>query len=46
MPTTSFLVAENTHSADKVFLTELMAELGAAKMHEVCQALAVATGCG
>ncbi len=46
MPTTSFLVAENTHSADKVFLTELMAELGAAKMDEVCRALAVATSCG
>jgi mRNA-degrading endonuclease toxin of MazEF toxin-antitoxin module len=46
MPTTSFLVAENTLSADKIFLTEPMAELGPAKMDEVCRALATATGCG
>lgn len=46
MPTTSFLVAENTLSAEKVFLIKPMTELGAAKMGEVCRALAVATGCG
>jgi hypothetical protein len=46
MPTTSFLVAENTLSAEKVFLIALMTELGAAKMDEVCRALAVATSCG
>ncbi len=45
MPTTSFLVAENTLSAEKVFLTELMTELGAERMHEVCQALTATTSC-
>ena len=46
MPTTSFLVAENTLSAEKVFLLARMTELGAAKMDEVCRALATATNCG
>ncbi len=46
MPTTSFLVAENTLSAEKVFLTRRMTELGTAKMDEVCRALAAASGCG
>lgn len=42
----SFLVTENTLSAGKVFLTRRMTELGAAKMDEVCRALAAATSCG
>ncbi len=46
MPTTSFLVAENTLSAEKVYLIERMTELGTAKMAEVCRALAQATSCG
>ena len=46
VPTTSFLVAENTLSAEKVHLTERIAVLGAAKMAEVCRALALASGCG
>jgi mRNA-degrading endonuclease toxin of MazEF toxin-antitoxin module len=46
MPTTSFLVAENTLSAEKVHLTERIAVLGAAKMDEVCRALAAASACG
>ena len=46
MPTTSFLVAENTLSAEEVFLLARMTELGAAKMDEVCRALATATSCG
>ena len=46
MPTRSFFVAENTLSAEKAHLTERITELGAAKMHEVCRALAVVTGCG
>ena len=46
MPTTSFLIAENTLSAEKVHLTQRIAELGAAKMDVVCRALAAATGCG
>ena len=46
MPTTSFLVAENVLSAEKVFLTKPMTELGAAKMDEVCRALTTATSCG
>ncbi len=46
MPTTSFLVAENTLSAEKVFLLARMTELGVAKMDEVCRALALATSCG
>jgi mRNA-degrading endonuclease toxin of MazEF toxin-antitoxin module len=46
MPTTSFLVAENTLSAEKAYLTQRITELGAAKMDAVCRALAVATSCG
>jgi mRNA-degrading endonuclease toxin of MazEF toxin-antitoxin module len=46
MPTTSFLVAENTLSAEKAFLTQRITELGAAKMDAVCRALTAATGCG
>jgi mRNA interferase MazF len=45
MPTTSFLVAENTLSAEKAYLTQRITELGAAKMDAVCQALAAATSC-
>lgn len=46
MPTTSFLIAENTLSAEKVYLTERITELGAAKLGAVCRALASATSCG
>ena len=46
MPTTSFLVAENTLSAEKAYLTQRITELGAAKMGAVCRALAAATACG
>jgi len=45
MPTETVLVAENTLSAEKVFLTQRMTELGAAKMHKVCAALDAATSC-
>lgn len=45
MPTTSFLVAENTLSAEKAYLTQRITELGAAKMDAVCRALAAATSC-
>lgn len=46
MPTASFLVAENTLSAEKIFLTRRIAELSAPKMSEICRALEVATSCG
>ena len=45
MPTTSFLIAENTLSAEKAYLTRRIAELGSAKMSAVCRALATATSC-
>ena len=45
VPTTSFLVAENTLSAEKIHLTERIAVLGAAKMDAACRALALATSC-
>ena len=44
MPTRSFLVAENTLSAEKIHLTEQITALGR-EMHEACRALAVAGGC-
>jgi len=46
MPTRFFFLAENTSSAEKVHLTEWITELSAAKMDEVCPALASATDCG
>lgn len=45
MPTESFLVAENTLSAEKVYLVERITTLGASKMTDVCQALNAVTGC-
>jgi mRNA interferase MazF len=45
MPTTSFLIAENTLSAEKIYLTQRITELGASKMDAVCRALAAATTC-
>ncbi len=45
MPVTSFLIAENTLSAEKIYLTQRITELGAAKMDAVCRALATATKC-
>jgi mRNA interferase MazF len=46
MPTISFLIAENTMSAEKVHLTRRITELDASKMNAVCRALAAATTCG
>lgn len=46
MPATSFLIAENTLSAEKAHLTERITELDAAKIDAVCGALATATSCG
>jgi mRNA-degrading endonuclease toxin of MazEF toxin-antitoxin module len=45
MPTTSYLVAENTLLAEKLQLCERITEPGAARMSEACRALAAATGC-
>ena len=45
MPTTSFFIAENTLSAEKIYLTQRITELGAAKMDAVCAALAAAISC-
>ncbi len=45
MPTRSFLVAENTFSAEKVHLTARITALGSAKMEEACRALRQATSC-
>lgn len=46
MPTTSFLIAENTLSAEKVYLTERITELDVSKVSTACRALAIATNCG
>lgn len=46
MPTTSFLIAENALSAEKIYLTQRITELGVAKMDAVCRALVTATACG
>lgn len=46
MPARSFLVAENTLSAEKVHLTSRITELGAERMDEVCRALVASSGCG
>lgn len=46
MPTTCFLIAENTLSAEKIYLTQRITELSAAKMNAACKALASATSCG
>ena len=45
MPTTSFLVAENTLSAEKVYLTQRITTLDVAKIDAVCGALRAATNC-
>jgi mRNA-degrading endonuclease toxin of MazEF toxin-antitoxin module len=46
MPALSYLIAENTLSAEKIYLTQRITELSAAKMDMVCRALASATSCG
>ena len=46
MPQDCVVNLANTASADKSYLTGRLTELGAAKMGEVCRALATATGCG
>jgi mRNA-degrading endonuclease toxin of MazEF toxin-antitoxin module len=46
MPTVSFLIAENTLSAEKIYLTQRITELDGSKMGAVCHALAIATSCG
>jgi mRNA-degrading endonuclease toxin of MazEF toxin-antitoxin module len=45
MPRSWVLSVDNTISAKKAFFTERITTLDAAKMDEVCRALAVATGC-
>jgi hypothetical protein len=40
------LIAENTLSAEKIYLTQRITELSAAKMESVCRALARATSGG
>jgi mRNA-degrading endonuclease toxin of MazEF toxin-antitoxin module len=45
MPTISFFIAENTLSAEKIFLTQRITELSADKMQTACRALATATSC-
>lgn len=45
MPTNCFLIAENTLSAEKIYLTRRITELDAARMESVCRALATATSC-
>jgi len=40
------LTLDNTFAARKALLTHRITELGAAKMDEVCRALALATSCG
>ena len=39
------LSLDHAFLAEKVYLTERITELGAAKMDEVCRALATAAGC-
>ena len=46
MPRSCVLNLANTTSAEKAVLTERIAELGIAKMDEVCRALTRATSCG
>ncbi len=45
MPIECALALDNTFSAEKAFLTEPITTLGAAKMADVCAALATATSC-
>jgi len=46
MPRSCVLNLANTTSAEKAMLTRRITALGAAKMDEVCRALAIATSCG
>jgi mRNA-degrading endonuclease toxin of MazEF toxin-antitoxin module len=46
MPTRRHLVAENAPSAEKAHLSERITEFGAARMSEICRALAIASGRG
>jgi mRNA-degrading endonuclease toxin of MazEF toxin-antitoxin module len=46
MPTECVLVAENTLSVEKAFLTSRITALGPERMAEVCRALVSATSCG
>lgn len=45
MPTTCFLIAENTLSAEKIYLTQRITRLEAPKMDSACRAPASATSC-
>lgn len=45
MPTTCFLIAEKTLSAEKIYLTQRITRLEAPKMDSVCPAPASATSC-
>jgi mRNA interferase MazF len=45
MPTRCALSADNVTTLPKAFLLERICRLGPERMHEVCAALAIATGC-
>jgi mRNA interferase MazF len=45
MPADSVLTLDNVATIPKAFLTERICRLGPDRMHEVCTALAIATGC-
>ncbi len=45
MPRSCVLNADHVGTADKMFLTEQITELGPERMSEVCRALAYATSC-
>ncbi len=46
MPSDCVLNADHVDAVDKSFLSKRITQLGAAKMDEVCRALALATSCG
>lgn len=45
MPAECVLSCDNTTLVPKVFFSERICELRGDRMHEVCEALAIATGC-
>ena len=46
LPQECVLSLDNVASVPKVFLRERICRLSAERMHQVCAALAIATGCG
>lgn len=46
MPSSSALSLDNVTTIPKSYLVERICRLGPERMHEVCTALAIATGCG